>query len=704
MMTRMRILFTLIIFMLCACSSAQESSAREEFIQSGIMAIVQRDHYQPLDINDQLSERVFGLFLKRLDYGKRFFLQSDIDSLKTLYFHKIDDQISGQGDRLEFYHAVQKLYQKRMKEVNGFYGAMLDQPFDYKTSENLETDNDKLSWPKNEAELRDAWRKMLKSQALTRYFDSAEDAVKSGETPEYLPGGVMKPEWETKAREGVRKNIDRFLKRQMELKEDDFFAIYINSILNSDDPHTQYMTAQDREDFNIDMSGKLEGIGARLSEEDGYCKVSEIITGGPAWKDGRLKAGDLIIKVAQADGEPEDIVDLPVDDSVSKIRGKKGTEVRLTVKKPNGDITVIPLTRDVVEIEETFAKTAVVANKKNGMKFGYIKLPKFYRDFNDRASRNSTDDVRTALRNLAKQNVDGVVLDLRDNGGGALTDAVDISGLFIESGPVVQVKDRINGRQIQRDYDSTIEYDGPLVVMINDLSASASEITAAALQDYKRAVIVGASAQSFGKGTVQNMPPLEKYLRNNQFGPIGSLKLTIQKFYRINGGSTQFKGVRPDVRLPSQNDFLDIGETDYDYPMPWDSIQAAPYQVFSKKFDPRTLAADSRRRIAKNDAFTTVQQQADKNRQRKNATLIDIGLDSMLALRKDTRKDADQLKSSLPERDYISVKVIDAEVNHGENSEKLRNEWISSIRKDINLDEVSNVLKDLAKQMKSHKE
>jgi carboxyl-terminal processing protease len=464
------------------------------------------------------------------------------------------------------------------------------------------------------------------------------------------------------------------------------------------------MTPQDRDDFNIDMSGKLEGIGARLSEEDGYCKVSEIIPGGPAWKEGRLKAGDYIIKVAQGDGEPEDIVDLPVDDSVSKIRGKKGTEVRLTVKKPNGDIVVIPLVRDVVEIEETFAKAAVITDKKNGMKYGYVKLPKFYRDFTDRSSRNSTDDVRAALEDLSKQKVDGVILDLRDNGGGALADAVDISGLFIDNGPIVQVKDRVNGRQIQRDYNPGISYNGPLVVMVNDLSASASEIAAAALQDYKRAVIVGTSAQSFGKGTVQNMPPLEKYLRNSQFSPLGSLKLTIQKFYRINGGSTQFKGVRPDVRLPSQDDYLDIGETDYDFPMPWDSIQTAPYKTFSNGYDLKALNTNSRARIDKNDSFTFVKQQAEKNKQRKNATLIGIGLDALLQQRRELRQDADNMKTSFPEKDYISVKTFDKDVNHGENSKKLHDEWVSSIRKDIYLEEASSVLKDLAKQMKVHKE
>lgn len=360
-----------------------------------------------------------------------------------------------------------------------------------------------------------------------------------------------------------------------DLNRSDWFAIFLNAIVERFDPHTTYFPAEDKERFDISMSGKLEGIGARLQKKNDYTEISELISGGPAWRGKELEAGDVVLKVAQGDAEPVDVVGMRLDDVVKKIKGPKGTEVRLTVKKTDGSIRVITIIRDEVEMEETYARSSVV--EKNGMKYGIIYLPKFYIDFENKDSRDAAKDVAIEVERLKDANVQGIIVDVRDNGGGSLKTVVDIGGLFIEQGPIVQVRTSEGKKEVLYDRDKKVAWDGPLVIMTNSFSASASEILAAAMQDYKRAVIIGGK-QTYGKGTVQNVIDLNQFVRGSAYGDLGALKTTTQKFYRINGGSTQLEGVASDVVMPNKFAYLKMGERDEKNAMPWDKNRPSRLQ------------------------------------------------------------------------------------------------------------------------------
>ena len=364
------------------------------------------------------------------------------------------------------------------------------------------------------------------------------------------------------------------------------------------------MAPKDKKRFDISMAGKLEGIGARLQKKGDYTTVVELISGGPAWRSGELEVGDAIVKVGQADEPPIDIVGMRLDDAIEFIKGKKGTEVKLTIKKIDGSIVVYSIIRDIVELEETFAKSTVV--KMDNRTFGVIHLPKFYIDFNEKNFRNSATDMEQEIARLKEENIEGLLIDLRNNGGGSLKTAIEIAGLFIKDGPVVQVKYRGEKPNVRSDKNKKIQWDGPLVILVNELSASASEIFAAAMQDYNRAVIIG-SKQSFGKGTVQNVLPLNNYFKYSE--DLGALKMTIQKFYRINGGSTQLKGVHSDIAMPDRYTYLDIGERDEKNPLPWDKIEPAKYVPLNIYANFHDVVNDSKKRIAANPQFKLI----DKN-------------------------------------------------------------------------------------------
>ena len=379
-------------------------------------------------------------------------------------------------------------------------------------------------------------------------------------------------ELEKESREMTESSLDDIYEMMGDLDDSDWFSIFLNTMTMQFDPHTNYYAPKEKKRFDQIMAGKLEGIGARLQKKDDYTRVAELISGGPAWRGGELEVGDLILKVAQGDEEPVDIVGMRLDDAIEYIKGQKGTEVRLTVKKIDGSIEVISIIRDIIELEETFVKSSVV--DIDNRKFGVINLPKFYIDFNERNFRNSATDMEQEIERLKAENVEGLLIDLRNNGGGSLKTAIEISGLFINDGPVVQVKYRGEKPNIRSDKNKKIQWEGPLVVLVNELSASASEIFAAAMQDYNRAVIIG-SKQSFGKGTVQNVLPLNNYFKYPK--DLGALKMTIQKFYRINGGSTQLEGVVSDIAMPDKYTYFEIGERDEKNPLDWDKIEPAEY-------------------------------------------------------------------------------------------------------------------------------
>jgi carboxyl-terminal processing protease len=662
---------------------------RGRFLSQLIYSGLKNWHYSGKKIDDEFSKNAFGEFLEVLDPNKRFLLQKDIEELRR-YQYEIDDQFADGSTKL-MKIATNRLEQ-RIRQVMNFYHEILEKPFDFTREESLELDPDKRSYCSNMTELKEYWRKILKFRTLIRYINLMRTEKKS------KPDAQL----EEKARKATAKSIKNIFSRLLQTYKNDALSLYFNSLVQVYDPHTTYFLPLDKETFDMQMSGSFEGIGARLREEDGYVTVASIVPGGPSWKQKQLQPADAILKVGQGDEEPEDIVGMRVQDAVKLIRGKKGTLVKLTVKKPDGQIVVIPIVRDVVVLEETFARSAILSQKESGKTFGYIFLSRFYNDFNQKDGRNSTDDVKKELEKLKAKKVDGIILDLRNNTGGALRDALRMSGLFISKGPIVQVKDKKNGIQILKDPDPKTIYSGPLVVMINSLSASASEILAAALQDYGRAVIVG-SNHSFGKGTVQAMVNLDRFI--SQKSPdeqsLGALTITVQKFYRINGTSIQQKGVTPDIILPDQFSALNIGEKHLHYSLNWDSIPAANYDKWSHhSLNIQTLAEKSRNRINKNPRFQLLNNQIQKLKQRRNETLQSLQLTQVMEQQEAIRKETETFNKSQEESCFITV--IPSQEIEKKSSEQLfkiekerEKEWFSQIDKDLLLNEAMAVLTDM---------
>lgn len=619
--------------------STEFDTNRARLLGHMIQQELSQNHYSQKPTDDSLSHAAFDLYLKQLDFQKRFLLLQDVAYLKS-FQNQIDDAI--RRGRLELPKIGRNLLNVRIEQVQGMLDSLLHEKIDYTVDEKIETDPDKLEFVATVKELKERWRKILKYQILSRYINLREDEVGTDEKGALLP---VDKEAELKliekARERVEKNTRSTLTRMLEESEEDHYDRYLNAIARAYDPHTNYLPPTSKEDFDIQMSGSLEGIGATLREDDGYIKVVRIIPGSAAYRQGQLEADDIILKVAEGAAEPVDITDTRIRDAVALIRGKKGTEVRLTVKKQDGRQLVIPIVRDVVEIEETFVKGTTVHDEQSGLSFGYIKVPGFYRDYTGKTQRNCTDDMREELKKLKQEKIAGLILDLRNNGGGSLSDAVSMTGLFIETGPVVQVRSANGNIRVMRDDDSSVEYDGPMIVLVNRFSASASEIFAGALQDYGRALIVG-DEHTHGKGTVQAMLDLDHLVRlrgMDKYLPLGAVKVTIQKFYRISGDSTQEKGVTPDVILPSRLDGLESGEKYLDYALPWDTIQSADYQRWrSPPKNLNLLQQHSRGRISKEKEFQVIISEAEEANKRRQETQQSLLLSTMLKEREEIRE------------------------------------------------------------------
>ncbi|HTR44336.1 MAG TPA: carboxy terminal-processing peptidase, partial [Thermodesulfovibrionales bacterium] len=525
------------------------------------------------------------------------------------------------------------------------------------------------------------------------------------ETPEPKTEEVKKssPERLQKtAREKVLKSYDETLSRMLKEKQSDYFERYFSAVAKALDPHSEYMAPVEKEDFDIGMKGSLEGIGAMLREEDGYVKIESVIPGGPAARQGRLHASDRILKVAEGSGEPVDIVGMKVRDAVKLIRGKKGTEVRLTVRKEDGTQSVVPIVRDVVQIEETFAKGTTLRDGKTEKVFGYITLPAFYRDFentrNGGRGRNSTDDVRSELKKLQAEHVEGLILDLRNNGGGALTDAIGIAGLFVGGGPVVQVKSGKGDIKVLADEDVRPSFNGPLVVLVNKFSASASEILSGVLQDYGRAVIVGGS-HTFGKGTVQTLIDLDETVSFEnafKYRSFGALRITIQKFYRATGESTQYKGIVPDIVLPDPLDSGKIGEEFLEYALPWDRIKPASFEKWPQTFgDVSALKAKSAERVRTKSDFVAIRLASDKAGEQQKKTLQSLNIDVVRKEREEVHKLKEKLgKNSGQLHDGERKKPAEGEMT----AEERRKAWVKETGEDPYVLEAVDVLKDMVSE------
>lgn len=601
----------------------KEDPEKDRLLLELLTFVLEKGHYDPIVMDDTFSKNVFKEYLNALDPSKRYFVQSDIDEFKK-YELEIDDMVKSKD--LKFFELTYTRLIERIGESRKVYKDVLDKPFDFSKDETINTDYEKMPFSKNRSELKNRWEKQLKLSVLS----SLTDKLKLEEDKKAKDAGYqMKTmaELEKDSRETTLKSLDEYFDFVGELDRNDWFSVYINAIVERFDPHTFYFAPEEKDKFDISMSGTLEGIGARLQKKNDITEISELIPGGPAWRGKELEQGDLILKVAQGDAEPVDVVGMRLDDVVKKIKGKKGTEVRLTVKKVDGTIKVISIVREVVELEETYAKSSVV--KQGDKTFGVIYLPKFYINFENKDNRDAFKDVAKEIERLKAAGVEGIVMDLRDNGGGSLQTVVDMVGLFIEDGPVVQIKSSGKRKEVLYDKDSRVQWDGPLVVMVNNFSASASEIFAAAIQDYKRGIVIG-SKHSYGKGTVQNLIDLNQFVRSNSYGDLGALKTTTQKFYRINGGSTQREGVLSDIVMPDRYSYIDMGERDIENAMPWDKIDEAGYKV-SKTASFNDVIAKSKERMAANATFRLIDENAKWINERKDVNVYSLNFNKFKA-------------------------------------------------------------------------
>ena len=671
-------------------SEKKSDPEKDKLLLELLTMVLERGHYSPVAIDDAFSKKVYAKYLDGIDPTKRFFLQSDIEEFSK-YELQIDDMIKRKD--LTFFNLTNSRLLQRMEECRAIYEEVLAAPFDFTAHENINVDYEKLPYAKNKKELIDRWRKQLKLQALSTITDKQKlEEDKKSKDASYRSKSFDLIEKEV--RENSLKSLNEYFDFiQKELTRNDWFSIYINAIVERFDPHTFYFSPEDKEKFDVSMSGTFEGIGARLQKKNDAVEISELISGGPAWKGKELEAGDLILKVAQGKEEPIDVAGMRLDDVVKKIKGPKGTEVRLTVKKVDGSIKVISIIRDEVETEETFAKSSIV--EKDGKRFGIIYLPKFYISFENKENRDAYKDIAVEIERLKAQNIDGLVMDLRDNGGGSLETVVKMVGLFIPEGPVVQVKGPGRNPEILPDPDKKVQYDGPLVVMINNFSASASEIFAAAIQDYKRGIVVG-SKHSYGKGTVQNVIDLNQFIRGNSYGDLGALKTTIQKFYRINGGSTQREGVMSDIVFPDRYTYLDMGERDEESALPWDKIAPASYDPLPINYD--QIIANSKKRIAANAYFKLIDENAKWIYERKDDNTFSLNLNQFKKEMEQSDAKIKKFKVLLDYNNKLNFTSLPNEVTLFEKDSLLkqkRERWHEDLQKDVYIEETLNVIAEI---------
>lgn len=653
--------------------------------------ILTRGHFVVKDMNDDFSEKVYKSFIEGLDPSKRYFTQDDLKEFSK-YKYEIDNQLL--KDDVSFYNLVYNRFLEKTANAKSYYGEILKQPFNFNKKETIDIDYDKVPFAKNENKLVDYWRKQLKLNTLSRIqseLEKQEEKLKKDKKYKKKSFKTLEKE----ARKEVLKNMNELYLRIDELEHEDWFSVFLNSVVSAFDPHTTYMAPRIKERFDQDMSGKLEGIGARLSRQGIYTEIVELVSGGPAWKQGELEAGDIILEVAQGDKDPLDIVGMRLDDAIKFIKGKKGTEVRLTVKKKlDGSTKIISIIRDVVELEETFVKSSIV--EKDGKKYGLIDLPRFYIDFSDRDARDSAKDMEKEIARLKSENIAGLLIDLRNNGGGSLQTAIQIAGLFIKQGPVVQVKYRGQDPIVKSDVDPKMQWDGSVVVLVNELSASASEIFAAAMQDYGRAVIIGGN-QTYGKGTVQSVIPINNFYPKYE-KDLGAIKMTIQKFYRVNGGSTQIEGVYSDIAMPDRYSYMKFGERDLDGALVWDKVPQAKYTQTNSYENFSEVVDKSKTRIASNTKFKLINEYAKWLKQNQEDTSYSLNYKDFAKESKEQERVAKKYSDAFKHKSNLTFNSPKYELPLLKKDSILadkRNIWHKNLSKDIYVAEALNVLKDL---------
>jgi len=597
-----------------------------------VSTILEKYHYRKLKVDDSLSSVIFDNYVNGFDPNKIYFLKSDVDQFQKYRYTMDDDLRSG---NLEAAFEIYNVFQTRYKSRNEKAIEFIQEKFDYTQDEVIQVDRENSAWASNDAELDDYWRKYIKNEKLTRILSGTE---------------------EDEVEENLEKRYDNLLNWSVKFNSDDVFQIYMNSVSEVFDPHTNYFLPITYDNFMIGMSQSLEGIGASLQSDNEYTKVSEILAGGPAFKSKLIVKDDRIIGVAQGeDGEWVDIIGWRLDEAVKIIRGPKGSVVRLRILKgedgPAAKPVEISLVRDKIKIEEAAPKQEVMTIYRGSKPYriGVITVPSFYLDFEgarrgDPDYKSTTRDVKKLLSELQNDSVDAVLLDLRNNGGGSLVEAIELTGLFIPDGPVVQIKNTTGKVEVQEDEDSRLYYDGPLGVLINRFSASASEIFSGAIQDYKRGVVIG--EQSYGKGTVQNLLDIDRFLPSWEEKP-GQVKMTIAKFYRVTGSSTQNKGVTPDIELPSRFSAEEFGESALPSALPWDQIKSSKFETINLVDDHilQKLAEEHEKRLASDPYLIELMNENKDFKEMQNLSELSLNLEQ----RKKDQEEKEQLDADREE-------------------------------------------------------
>ncbi len=666
---------------------------KEQVILESVLLALSQAHLQPVDIDDNFSNKVFDEFLEALDSRKRFFIQEDIDAL-SIHRSDLDDML--QQSDLTFFDKVIELTDIKIKETQTYYQEFLAEPFDFNQEESVDMDYEDMPYATSTDQLKERWRKRLKYYTL----QELESRINAPETEDEAP--MSREEMEEESRNEVKEAYDRWYENYEKTRRSDRFEQFLNVITRQYDPHTAYFSPKGKQDFNMRMGGKLEGIGAQLSTVGELTQVVTIVPGGPVWKDDRIEVNDYFLKVAQEGEQAVDITGMRIDDVVSLIRGPKGTKVTLTVQKKDESQVEIVIERDVINLEIARARGAMLQHEDSSDKFGYIDLPMFYNSFDGPEGNSSAKDVAAFIDTLKSEGMDGLILDLRDNLGGALIDAIEISGLFIEDGPVVQVKSKNRRPYIHKDTDSGVHYDGPLIVLINSFSASASEIVAGALQDYERAIIVG--SQSFGKGSVQNFIDLDRAIRgHDEVKPLGELKLTIQKYYRVNGESTQLRGVMPDIGLPDTYENLPTGERENDRALPWSKIEDIPFGQDVLTYEGlKEISTSSMKRVGESAEFAMIKEYASWLEENKNNTQVPLHLDQYIEYKDLLDKRADKY-DGLFDNDMAGLTIdavrMDFESEISQEEKDARAEvWEEVVTKDFYITEAMKIVGDIVHQ------
>ena len=697
-----KLLFFAPLMTLMFCfNSPQNDEEKMQTIMISVKNTLSYLHYSPKPINDAYSADVFDKYLEMMDPAKKFLLQSDVDEF-TKHKTKLDDYLN-RGD-ISFFNLTVDRLNARTKEVEKLSQDILSKPINFDENEELILEPKLKAYPKNQEELRNEWKKFIKYNILQEIETlnakeqtqkEKKDSVNKFKLKDTIKLQILTPQQkQAKATDEVKDLLTSMFKRYDKRKKMDWFSVYMNAYTEVFDPHTNYFSPQDKEDFDVNFKGKVIGIGATIQESKGKIKIGTLVVGAPAWKSKQISEGDEILKVkSKKDEEPINVTGMLVDEAVRFIRGEKGTEVVLTLKKKDGTIKEVKMIREEVAIEDTFARSIII-NGANGKKYGFINLPSFNADFEDAKGRNASDDIKAELIKLKAQNVEGIILDLRNNGGGSLTEVVDIMGLFMKNGPVVQVKHGNGKIQVLSNKQNDPIWTGPLVIMQNELSASASEILAGAMQDYGRAVIVG-SPQSFGKGTVQTFVELNRFLNTND--DFGALKLTIQKFYRVNGKSTQLKGVESDIPMKDLFTYEEIGERYDNYALPWDQVSTSSFSPLNN-LNKANLVSNSAKRLAQNKNYQLLLESAQWKEKLDKEEKVTLNLKEFEELMKVRKAQIEKFKSLAKFSNGLNFSLHADEVKRGKTDEvfaKKSENWLKNLKRDIYLQETVNIISDM---------